>query len=604
MSAPLVCGDKTSVGSTGPNGSTGATSTSAPISSPVDPYYLWHGIVFIALFSVLMPVTAFLILINKSMFYSTHKVLGVFSIILLGVGWGLLSGVDRRNTDYASLAYVDFGIHHKTYGYIGCYVAAGVCGTGVFLWFLRLPKTMKAIVRYIHGIVGGLLAIYGPFVVWTGWIRLAPVTIVALDSTPLVWMSLAIGLAIIYLVVFLTRLMTSKTKGTGALMTDKKSMTDSDVRGLVDSGKTVVIMEGNVCEIPNHFKHPGGMDVIKQYNGKEIGGIMRGTSSATLRGRNKYVPHSDYAIRLALKMSIGRLAGGDVEMGEQQQQYAAAATAVLGATTDGSKVFIAGKIQSCNQINKCNEFPVRLFKINVANLKELSGYREVDVGARMYLSLTGGEGIQRPYTVVGFDSENLVVSFAIKVYLYGSFTSQLGELHEGSKVFLGRVVAHAPVPRTPSPPGMVLMIAGGTGVVPMLYYIKECAGFALGGVLMWWVHSSKDLFMIDQLDATCGKYGVKIKVYYTNQQAGEDEQPVVVGGSLRKDSFAQKPNYLKHPLTGKISATNVLKGLGGYLPIDPRDIAVVMSGPVGFIDATHRAIGELGLPQERVLCLD
>jgi hypothetical protein len=41
----------------------------------------------------------------------------------------------------------------------------------VILWALRLPSSVKPLVRYTHGIVGGLLSLYGPFVVWTGWIR-------------------------------------------------------------------------------------------------------------------------------------------------------------------------------------------------------------------------------------------------------------------------------------------------------------------------------------------------------------------------------------------------------------------------------------------------
>jgi hypothetical protein len=78
---------------------------------------------------------------------------------------------------------------------------------------------MKPAVRYCHGILGCVVSLFGPFVVWTGWIRcaatffatcfatcfptcfvapcdaprrLAPVVSRALDQTPLVWMSLAI----------------------------------------------------------------------------------------------------------------------------------------------------------------------------------------------------------------------------------------------------------------------------------------------------------------------------------------------------------------------------------------------------------------------------
>jgi hypothetical protein len=41
----------------------------------------------------------------------------------------------------------------------------------VIMWALQLPSSVKPLVRYSHGILGGLISLYGPFVVWTGWIR-------------------------------------------------------------------------------------------------------------------------------------------------------------------------------------------------------------------------------------------------------------------------------------------------------------------------------------------------------------------------------------------------------------------------------------------------
>ena len=390
LRTPVVCSKGSSggtnsttspgTGSTGGTTSPGTGSTadtgnndSAPL--PVQPYYLAHGIVFIALFAVLMPITAFLILINKSLFYTTHKVLGVLAIIMLVVGWVILNWADDNDADYASLAYVNYGKDHKTYGSIGCYVAAGVCGTGVFLWFLRLPKTMKTVVRYIHGIAGGLLALYGPFVVWTGWIRLAPVSIRALDSTPLVWMSLAIALACAYLITWLVRLSRKKSGG-GESSTPDRVITKPDIDQMIANGKLILMIDGAVCEVPTQsFNHPGGMDVLKQYNGKEVGPIMRGSEQASIKTRSRTVAHSDYAIRLAQKMKIGILSGtrknGDIE---------------LGLIPKASSVLITGTIVASQQINKSIEFPVRLFRIKVDDLN-LFGKGGIGSGSRVYMSL-------------------------------------------------------------------------------------------------------------------------------------------------------------------------------------------------------------------------
>jgi ferredoxin-NADP reductase len=411
-------------------------------------------------------------------------------------------------------------------------------------------------------------------------------------------MSLAIGLTVIFFIVWLSRV--ARSKSTKKMVDDtNRLVSEDDIQKLIrQDGKTIVVFEGNVCEVPRDFKHPGGMEVIRQYNGKEVGGILRGTSPGMVKGRNKYVPHSDYALRMLMKMKIGvmrvgevtAIGGRDIELGK-----------VISSTSSRDR--IVGKIQSNDQINTCPEHPVRLFRIYVENLQALNGHGSIEPGARMYMSLKEG-GIERPYTIVSYDTDSRVICFAIKIYPTGEFTSQLGKVRVGGKVLLGHVVVHSSVPCIPAPPGMIVMIAGGTGVVPMLSYIKDCGKYALGGVLMWWVHGMKDLFMLDILDSNCEKYGVKIKVFFTSESGDTDDQTVVVGGSIRKESITRKREYLKKPLFGRISSANILEGLGGFLPIDPRDIGIVMSGPVGFIDSSHKAVGELGIPQERVLCLD
>ena len=610
LSKPMVCSSTSVTGTTVPAGS--ATGTTVPAGSgtgtstsdakePVEPHYLIHGFVFIALFAILMPTTAFLILINKSLFYTTHKVLGVLAIILLALGWAILNWADPNNPNYAPLAYVNYGKDHKTYGSIGCYVASGVCGTGVLLWFLRLPKTMKTAVRYIHGIAGGLLALYGPFVVWTGWIRLAPATIAALDTQPLVWMSLAITLACIYIITLLVRKSRSTSPNSVAL---DRIFTKPEVDELVAKGKLVLIIDGEVCEIPpQSFNHPGGMDVLRQHNGREVGPIMRGTEPATIKNRKRTVAHSDYAIRLAQKMKIGRISSGGKNSTDLEQGYVVPSAPIVAVPPTPP---IIGTIIANPQINKSVDFPVRLFRIQVSDLAKF-GKEGIGSGSRVYMSLRDDPDLTRPYTVVSVNAEKRTVDFAIKIYPEGKFTSQLVKIKEGGRVNLSEAMMHASVPSNPSPPTMLIMIAGGTGITPMLSYIRECGKYALGGIILWWVRNTSDLFLTEELERLCNKYPLRIKVFFTQPNTDPEFAPgqqLVVGGALRKDSIPRYPEFVKKALHGRISASSILEGVGGFLPVDPRDIGVLMSGPDGFVEAANKALTELEIPEDRLLCLD
>jgi len=269
---------------------------------------------------------------------------------------------------------------------------------------------------------------------------------------------------------------------------------------------------------------------------------------------------------------------------------------------------ITGTIIANPQINKSIEFPVRLFRIQVADLGKF-GAAGIGSGSRVYMSLLGkdSQGLTRPYTVVSVSPDQRSVDFAIKIYPEGKFTSQLGKMKEGGKVGLSEAMMHASVPSIPSPPTMIIMIAGGTGITPMLSYIRECGKYALGGVILWWVRNSSDLFLTEELSRLCNKYPLRIKVYYTQPETNPEFEPgqqVVVGGALRKDSLPRYPEFVKNALHGRISSSAILEGIGGFLPVDPRDIGVIMSGPDGFIETTNKAVSELEIPQERLLCLD
>lgn len=270
-----------------------------------------HGIVFIVAFAVLMPLTSVLMLVNKAKFYLFHKVLGVIISVLVVAGGLILTRASPSDSAYASLAFVKVGKDHKTWGLIGIIIASVVCCLGVILWTVRLPSSVKPFVRYSHGILGSLISLYGPFVVWTGWIRLAPVVSAALDQTPFVWMSLAIAG---FVIVVANRFWQFKS-GVSSAAHASTIVTLQQIQDLVAAGHIIVLFERIVCMIPPSFNHPGGVDLFEAYIGQDISDIMLGKVKAQVRASKRFVMHSQYALQLVKGMSIGRLSGeGDSEM--------------------------------------------------------------------------------------------------------------------------------------------------------------------------------------------------------------------------------------------------------------------------------------------------
>jgi ferredoxin-NADP reductase len=129
------------------------------------------------------------------------------------------------------------------------------------------------------------------------------------------------------------------------------------------------------------------------------------------------------------------------------------------------------------------------------------------------------------------------------------------------------------------------MIAGGTGVTPMISYMRECGRYALGGILLWWVRGPEDLFLMGELETWANESTVKIVIYYT--QSG-------VAGMMGDIAIKK----------GRINRDTILAGVGGSLPVPARAVAVLISGPEGFVDSAISAINEIKIPSERVISLD
>lgn len=538
----------------------------------VNPYYLWHGIIFIVNFAVLMPLTSFLILINRNRFYTVHKWLGVVIVALLIAGWVLIGPGSEADEEGAfdPFSSDSVGRDHASFGSIGCWVAVGVCAMGVVLWFIRLPATMRKGVRYAHGFAGIALSFLGPYVVWTGWVRLAPAVTTALLNTPWVWLSMAVTLGAIYVTYYaFTFFRQDKArKQAGAEM--ERVITPAEMQSMISGGELVLVIDGAVCRIPKKFDHPGGRAVMEQFNGQEVGAIMKGLEAAQVKGRSKFFPHSSDAFKSVREMKIGVL------MGTYLEHLGASAPLDSGPESTPQEATIV----SMDVINKAQDFPVRLFRFGVAAMDHLVG---IDVGSRVYVSLPNVA--ERPYTVCGIDRAAGVVEFAIKIYPAGVLTSRLNKLRTGSSVVLSRPVSHPPVPSVPTPPSLVVFIAGGTGMTPMISYFDQLANVPLGGVLLWWVRHEHDLFLMDELKRWTESKNLRVIIFFTGGDAASRVVTLPV-------------------LSGRITAGTILEAFGGDLPVNAREIAWIMSGPGGFIGATETALDQVGARKARILSLD
>lgn len=547
-------------------------------STEINPYYLAHGGMFIANFCLLIPISALFILLSKKTFGTLHNYLGFCITVLLIAGWVVLTGTDPTvDTEYTPLVDVDYGVDHSLYGKVACYVTAVVCATGTILMILtELPKALLTIIRLGHAVGGVLVAIYGTFVVWTGWIRLAPVTIEQLDSTPLVWMSPVIVVAGLYfIIVFIRRLCCRKAPVDPFTTIKNVPMTQADVDEMVKNGKLILIIDGTVCEIPPTFAHPGGIDLLKQFNGSDIGPVMRATKSFRLENRAKYFPHSDFAIKQMLSMRIGRIVVNPATESVVEEQID------LKLVQEKFPVYLV----SNDQKNRARDFPVLLVRILIADPVQ---FAKIKPGMRVHLSHTGTE---RPYVVLSVDDVHKTFNCAIKVYKKGSLSRKLLKLVSGAEL---NMAWGAMYPTLPARATTVLMLAGGMGITPMYYYMNECGRLGIAGVLMWWVRDSADVFMLDELKQTADKNKVKVEIFFTRTMSQK----------MRAEMSDAEWNseYVRHSKTGHINDELIKDGLSSGMMRE--NIATILSGPPGFVKAATESISQLGIPEDLMISLD
>ena len=457
--------------------------TNSPDILPIDPWLLTHGIVYIIVFSILMPLTSFLILYNRDKFFVIHKILGVIIIALLILGWAVLSVSAAEVADgavFAPFDSSDVALTHSPTGIAAKYVALAVCISGIIVATLRMPKRIHFAVRVGHGVGGGIVSIFGPLVVWNGWVRLFPSDWTPLIATPMVWLSVTMGLLVLWVILR----MTARGKPQPVVEDDLEQCSKQNSPNLYFYYKGALIR-------PNPaWVHPGG--ALADHAGLDI-----------TKEFDRF--HSSSALAQLL------------EMRESED------TSTLDGLSFDEEKPIMSTLVSVTTVNASKKSPVLQFSIKRNSLM-------ITVGSKVRIVL---KSVARTYTVASVDDETFCLY--IKIYSNGALTSLLKNLHAGDSIsFIVGPKHNSIFSEQP-----VVLLAGGTGIVPMLQYLDRANIH-----LLWWLHDEEDLFLMDIVSKL-----QKVSIHFTSTQ-------------------------------GRIERSHVQHLLSSF---------IVMSGPPGFIKAAKLA---------------
>ena len=582
-------------------------------ATETNPWLLAHGILFIVNYSIVIPVASYLILRDRDEHDQIHKILGVFSFVLLVLGWASLGESNKATGTYKELDESSVAMEHGATGTAARYILVAVLITGIIVGVMRMPGKIRLSVRIAHGVAGVFLSFFGPVVVWNGWVRLSTVYNQALDSSPIIWLLLSILLT---MGLFGERIYMHQKKKKEAIMAQltkvagnsPKRKTLFNISDVVEMMKTklVLIFEDEVLVIPPDWNHPGGNDLLYQYNGKDVTFILDGSEPFQDMGRNRIVPHSAYAFEQLAGFKTGKIRFSSMRspggtMRPVLSRQASARMSVLVLSRQGSRGSlgappmtntdkIRAKIVSCEQINKAQDFPVLLYKIHIDDPHYVAG---VAVGFKVRLSLQQDiRSLERSYTIVDVDSAERTISFAIKIYPNGQLTSKLKEKKPTDKIYLSYANPCPLVPSVPTVPALLVLIAAGTGMAPMISFYDKCAMIESGGILLWWVRDDGDLFFLDQLKKLMDiTRKLKVFLFFTKPPEGMVD-------TANWNGFACN--------TGRISGPGIKAILDRtYSPCPSLDqVAFIMSGPRGFISSAIESCNDMGIKNSRILSLD
>ena len=584
------------------------------ITQNVDPWLLTHGIIFILNYSILMPVASFIIYYNRDKFYQTHCILGVVITVLLVAGWASLAGatMDKNNGfSYGPMSETSVAKSHSPTGIVARFVAVVVCIVGVCLGVLRMPKGVRAVVRVAHGIGGIGISLFGPTVVWNGFVRLQPFIppVAIFDSTPLFWYAGVLAILIYVSYLYARSVFKSVRTPTATSCDQSTEMADLETSVLLlsipevlelmrsDNRGIFVFYNNELIRVPRtkaEFDHPGGILPISQYEGKEISALFSGREAFNDEGRQRYHEHSRDALRVLFSFRVGRIQGPVSHVfGGDTSTVVGANGLSIDESYSGPMFSIDeegrshGTLVSIERLTHNLSQPVMRFEIETTDFVLVSS---ISAGMKIRLSLEDHDHIQRTYTIVSFDPVRKRFILVIKIYPNGCLTQQLAKLTAGEIVTLSSL-SPSPLPDhfLDSHVSRHVLVAGGTGIIPIMFYMERVKD---GSVVFWSLRTDEDLFFLNELEEILnrrltGGFRIRIVIHFTGDCS--ERSDVIPGFS---------PDGLSVE-NGRITPSSIMRYIDSF-----EGVSAVMSGPKSFAESMHHTLVSLGVSSDRVLSLD
>ncbi|CAJ1031523.1 Cytochrome b5-like Heme/Steroid binding domain/Oxidoreductase NAD-binding domain containing protein, putative [Leishmania shawi] len=346
----------------------------------------------------------------------------------------------------------------------------------------------------------------------------------------------------------------------------------------VDPMRIILLLFGYAYDVtPMRDKHPGGLHVLLNSNGRECGDVFMRI-------------HGPKAKKMVQQFCLGPVEG--VANGQSPLRSAAA------VELDSADTQPAGlKAQSA-----------RILEIKLANSTgtiqyfTFSCWKPLDIipggYIKLYSNLRADEG--RFYTL--FKTEVTSFTICMKHYPTARTSGYFFDRKEGDEVFFDgpfapswRLDIDPSVQRAEPKERHVVLLAGGTGITP-LYSISSNAleAQSCSATLIFSVHTPDDLILGEELSRLAACYSKALPI-----QRHTFRVVLLFSRASQQDASVESTSFASHVLCGGRLTAETLKGID----IPPAQ-AAVLCGPPGFNEAAAAAVLEAGIcTAAQVYCL-